>query len=146
MIADSGTWMMVTAGIALAVGAYLIGYALFKMAHRSDKIIDRTWAEFQRVEGERLARGFDFDGLRELYEVDPGPIGTVRADKPHQLRDLYDQETEPFTVPTTWPVICRQCEAPLRLEEVTPGAWFWKHRSRHLDLQHRPDAVPAVTP
>jgi hypothetical protein len=112
------TWMTILAGILLAAGAYLIGYALFKRAHREDEIVDREWAELQAA---------------------------LTAQWESEKHDPYDQD-EPFTVPTTWPVICRRCEAPLRLEEVTSGMWFWKHRSPYLDLQHRPDAVPAVTP
>jgi hypothetical protein len=105
------------AGVLVALGAYLIGYA-FKKGKRDHESMSLDWLEAQwRAEVSREPRG----------------------------QILYDQD-EPFRVPGTWPVICRECSAPLRLEEETPGAWFWRHKSRHLDLQHRADAVPVVTP
>jgi hypothetical protein len=146
MIADSGTWMVLTAGISLAAAVYLIGYALFKRAHREDEYMDQRYLEalwlLDQNSEERAAPVSEQD-------VEGGPGRVVQkargigAQRPPL--HLFDQD-EPLTVPTTWPVICRKCEAPLRLEEAIPGLWFWKHRSAYLDLQHRPDAVPAVTP
>jgi hypothetical protein len=123
----------VVAGILLALGVYLVGYGLFKISHREDEYMDQRY-------------------LEALWLLDNSEAGNadrsesaVRNSSAAPVSELFDQD-EPFQIPTTWPVICRQCEAPLRLEEITSGAWSWKHRSAHLDLQHRPDAVPAVTP